>query len=43
MQMTVSRTICLGFLVLISVGTLLLLLPLATTSGEWNNFLVVLF
>ena len=43
MQMTVSRTICLGFLVLISVGTLLLLLPLATTSGEWNNFLVALF
>ncbi len=41
--MTVSRTICLGFLAIISIGTLLLLLPFATSSGEWNNFLVALF
>ncbi len=43
MQMTVSRTICLGFLVLITVGTGLLMLPFATASGEWNNPLVALF
>lgn len=41
--MTVSRTICLGFLALISIGTLLLMLPIATNSGEWNNPLVALF
>jgi trk system potassium uptake protein TrkH len=43
MQMTVSRTICLGFLVLIAVGTLLLMLPFATANGAWNNPLVALF
>jgi len=43
MQMTVSRTICLGFLVLIVVGTLLLMLPFATAEGGWNNPLVALF
>jgi trk system potassium uptake protein TrkH len=41
--MTVSRTICLGFLVFISVGTLLLLLPWANASGGWGNPLVALF
>ena len=41
--MTVSRTICLGFLAMISIGTLLLMLPFATSSGEWNNFLVAFF
>ncbi|HZG38903.1 MAG TPA: TrkH family potassium uptake protein [Nodosilinea sp.] len=43
MQMTVPRTICFGFLVLITVGTVLLLLPFATVSGEWNDPLVALF
>jgi len=43
MQMTVSRTICLGFLVLIAIGTLLLMLPFATANGAWNNPLVALF
>ncbi len=43
MQMTVPRTICLGFLVLIAIGTLLLLLPLATTDEGWNDPLVALF
>ncbi len=43
MQMTVPRTICLGFLVLIAIGTTLLLLPFATASGEWNDPLVALF
>ncbi len=41
--MTVSRTICLGFLVFISVGALLLLLPWANASGTWGNPLVALF
>lgn len=41
--MTVSRTICLGFLVLISIGTFLLMLPIATADGTWNNFVTALF
>ncbi|RMF24846.1 MAG: ATPase, partial [Cyanobacteria bacterium J083] len=34
---------CLGFLTLIGLGTLLLMLPFATSDGHWNNFLVALF
>ena len=41
--MTASRTICLGFLALIVIGTLLLLLPFSTQSGSWNNPIVALF
>jgi trk system potassium uptake protein TrkH len=41
--MTVSRTICLGFLAVIAVGTLLLMLPFATSSGAWNDPIVALF
>ncbi|MEB3311359.1 MAG: TrkH family potassium uptake protein [Snowella sp.] len=41
--MTISRTICLGFLAVIAVGTLLLMMPFATTDGHWGNFLVSLF
>ncbi|MEO0396042.1 MAG: TrkH family potassium uptake protein [Cyanobacteria bacterium P01_A01_bin.137] len=41
--MTVSRTVCVGFLTVITVGTLLLMLPFATASGEWNNPIVALF
>ncbi|NEP17005.1 MAG: ATPase [Leptolyngbya sp. SIO4C1] len=41
--MTVSRTVCIGFLTVIAVGTLLLLLPVATASGEWNHPVVALF
>jgi trk system potassium uptake protein TrkH len=41
--MTVSRTICLGFLVFIAVGAVLLLLPWANASGSWGNPLVALF
>lgn len=43
LSMTVSRTICLGFLAMISIGTLLLMLPFSTSSGDWNNPLVALF
>ncbi|MCW6037042.1 TrkH family potassium uptake protein [Spirulina subsalsa FACHB-351] len=41
--MTIARTICLGFLAVISVGTLLLLLPISTSSGDWNSPLVAIF
>ena len=41
--MTISRTICLGFLAVITVGTFLLLMPFSTSSGTWNNPLVALF
>ncbi|MDJ0510276.1 MAG: TrkH family potassium uptake protein [Crocosphaera sp.] len=41
--MTIARTICLGFLTVIIVGTLLLMLPFATDTGTWNNPLVALF
>lgn len=41
--MTISRTICLGFLTAIAVGTLLLFMPFATSTGEWGNLLVALF
>jgi trk system potassium uptake protein TrkH len=43
MKMTVSRTICAGFLVVILAGTLLLLLPWSTSDGSWNSPLTALF
>lgn len=43
--MTVSRTICLGFLAVIAIGTLLLALPFSISEGgwSWNHLLVALF
>ncbi|QZZ20798.1 ATPase [Leptothermofonsia sichuanensis E412] len=43
--MTVSRTICLGFLAVIAIGTLLLLLPVSTSHGvwSWEHSIVALF
>jgi trk system potassium uptake protein TrkH len=41
--MTVSRTICLGFLAVIIIGTVLLGLPFATSDGNWNSFITALF
>ncbi|MDJ0737750.1 MAG: TrkH family potassium uptake protein [Nostocaceae cyanobacterium] len=41
--MTVSRTICLGFLTVIAVGTILLMMPFATSNGTWNDPIVALF
>lgn len=43
--MTVSRTICLGFVAVIAAGTLLLVLPFSATSGDWdwNHLIVALF
>ncbi len=41
--MTVPRTICLGFIAVILVGTLLLMLPISLSSGQWNDPIVALF
>ncbi|WP_250125420.1 TrkH family potassium uptake protein [Chroococcidiopsis sp. CCMEE 29] len=41
--MTVPRTICLGFLVMITVGTILLMMPFSTATGTWNDPIVALF
>jgi len=41
--MTVSRTICLGFLAVITVGSILLMMPFSTSSGTWNDPIVALF
>ena len=41
--MTIARTICVGFLVLIVIGTLLLMMPFATATGEWNSLITALF
>ncbi|XHU95201.1 MAG: TrkH family potassium uptake protein [cyanobacterium endosymbiont of Rhopalodia inflata] len=41
--MTIARTICLGFLAVISVGTLLLILPFSTYDYHWNNPIIALF
>ena len=41
--MTIARTICIGFLALIIIGTLLLMLPFATGDGSWNSPIVALF
>ncbi|RMG11001.1 MAG: ATPase [Cyanobacteria bacterium J055] len=41
--MTVSRTICLGFLGVILVGTLLLMMPFSLVDGTWDNPVTALF
>ncbi len=41
--MTIARTICLGFIAIIALGTFLLLLPISTASGVWNDPIVALF
>lgn len=43
--MTIARTICVGFLAVIIIGTLLLMMPFAITSETWNwqSFVVALF
>lgn len=41
--MTASRTVCLGFLAVITVGTILLMLPVSISSGTWNDPIVALF
>ena len=41
--MTISRTICLGFVAVILLGTLLLLMPFSTSRGTWDDPIVALF
>ncbi len=41
--MTVARTICLGFLTLIILGTLLLWLPISTAEAGWNSWIAAFF
>jgi trk system potassium uptake protein len=41
--MTVSRTICLGFLAVITVGALLLLMPFSISDGTWSDPITALF
>lgn len=41
--MTVPRTICLGFLAVIAVGTILLMMPFSSAAGTWSSLLVALF
>ena len=41
--MTIARTICLGFIAVILVGTLLLLFPFTTADGNWNHPITALF
>ena len=41
--MNIARTICLGFLGVIFVGTIALMLPISGTSGTWNSPVVALF
>lgn len=41
--MTVSRTICLGFLAIILLGSLLLMMPVTSAQGTWTNPLIALF
>ena len=35
--MTVARTICLGFIAVILLGTILLTMPFSTGNGNWNE------
>ncbi|KKJ00855.1 TrkH family potassium uptake protein [Prochlorothrix hollandica] len=41
--MTISRSICLGFLALITAGTLLLMLPFSHSDGHWGILSTALF
>lgn len=41
--MTIPQRICLSFLLVITVGTLFLMLPISLSSGEWNSPITALF
>ncbi len=41
--MTIPQRICLSFFIVITVGTLFLMLPISLSSGEWNNPITALF
>ena len=42
-KLSTTQTIAAGFLVIILIGTLLLMLPVSSKSGEWTNILTALF
>ena len=41
--MSIARTICLGFIAVILIGTALLILPFTTADGSWNDPITALF
>ncbi|MGL6280959.1 MAG: potassium transporter TrkG, partial [Microcoleaceae cyanobacterium] len=41
--MTIAQRICLSFLLVITVGTLFLMLPISLSSSEWGNPITALF
>ncbi|MEL6164622.1 MAG: TrkH family potassium uptake protein [Cyanobacteria bacterium J06628_3] len=41
--MTASQKICFGFLAVITLGTILLMMPFSTATGAWNSPIVALF
>jgi len=41
--MTISRTVCLGFIAVITAGAILLMMPFSTSSGRWDDPIVALF
>lgn len=41
--MNPARTICLGFLAVISLGAFLLMLPISSSSGDWSDPITALF
>jgi len=41
--MTIARTICLGFITVITVGSLFLIMPFSSSNGTWNDPLVAFF
>ncbi|NJN76739.1 MAG: ATPase [Synechococcaceae cyanobacterium RL_1_2] len=41
--MTISRTICLGFMAVITIGAILLMLPISMVDGHWHSPVVALF
>jgi len=41
--MTAPQKICIGFLAVITVGTILLMMPFSTATGTWNSPIVAFF
>lgn len=41
--MSVARTICQGFIAVITIGTFLLMMPISSSQGTWNNPITALF
>ena len=41
--MTAPQKICFGFLAVITVGTILLMMPFSTATGTWNSPIVAFF